>query len=197
MPVTDVLRAKVRAELPEVEEITNPELHEKVIEAWATALDGSSFGAISEIRPSGNPDTPPLKRGTQTDHIRGVTRLAMRISDELTEMFPELKVDRDLLIACALCHDVGKPWEFDPENQARWRGSPRAAGRPSIRHPAYGVHICLTVGLPEEVAHVAGAHSGEGELIVRSLENTIVHHADYAFWRVLDAGGLLDHADKG
>jgi putative nucleotidyltransferase with HDIG domain len=192
MSVTDALRRRVREELPEVEAIADGGLRAKVVEAWATALAGSSFGAIAEIRPSGNPDTAPLKRGTQTDHIRGVTRLAMGLADELTAMFPELPVNRDLLIAGALCHDVGKPWEFDPRNQARWKSAPRAAGAPSIRHPAYGVHICLTVGLPEEVAHCAGAHSGEGELVTRSLENTIIHHADYAFWRILDAGGLLE-----
>ena len=195
MTAADVLCSKVRAELPEVEEISDPELQKKVVEAWATSLGGSSFGAISEIRPSGNPDTPPLKTGTQTDHIRGVTRLAMVIADEMMAMFPDLNIDRDVLIAGALCHDVGKPWEFDPENQARWKAAPRAAGLPSIRHPAYGVHICLSVGLPEAVAHMAGAHSGEGELVVRSLENTVVHHADYAFWRTLEAGGLLDSDD--
>ena len=53
------------------------------------------------------------------------------------------------------------------------------------------MHVCLTVGLPEEVAHCAAAHSGEGELLVRSLENTIVHHADYAFWGICRAGDLL------
>lgn len=191
MSVSDALRMKVREELPEVDQIADSELREKVVEAWAAALGRSSFGAIAEIRPSGNPDTAPLKVGTQADHIRGVTRLAMAIADEMTAMFPDLKVNRDLLIAGALCHDVGKPWEFDPENQARWKGAPRAAGWPSIRHPAYGVHVCLSVGLPEEVAHMAAAHSGEGELVVRSLENTIVHHADYAFWGTLEAGGLL------
>ena len=196
MSATDALRAKVQEELPEVEEISDPELRKMVVEAWATALGGSSsFGAISEIRPSGNPDTPPLKTGTQTDHIRGVTRLAIAIADEMTAMFPDLKINRDLLIAGALCHDVGKPWEFDPENQARWKAAPRAVGLPSIRHPAYGVHICLSVGLPEAVAHMAGAHSGEGELVVRSLENTVVHHADYAFWGTLEAGGLLSRGD--
>ncbi len=194
MSVTDALRTKVREELPEVEEIGDAGLREKVVEAWATALDGSSFGAIAEMRPSGNPNTPPLKTGTQTDHIRGVTRLAMGMADELVEMFPDLKVDRDILIAGGLCHDVGKPWEFDPENQTRWKKAPRAAGYPSIRHPGYGVHICLSVGLPEEVAHIAGGHSGEGELITRSLENTIVNHADHAFWRILGAGDLLDEA---
>ena len=191
MSATDGLRVKVREELPEIEEISNPELRNKVVEAWATSLGRSSFGAISEIRPSGNPNTPPLTTGTQTDHIRGVTRLAMAIADEMTTMFPDLSINRDVLIAGALCHDVGKPWEFDPKNQSRWKGAPRAAGFPSIRHPAYGVHICLSVGLPEEVAHMAGAHSAEGELVVRSLENTVVHHADHAFWRTLEAGGLL------
>ncbi len=191
MPDSELL-SKVQDELPEVSEIADPDLREKVVEAWAVALEESSFNSISEIRPSGNPDTKPLKVGTQADHIRGVTRLAIRIADELMDMFPDLRIHRDLVVAGALCHDVGKPWEFDPLNQSRWTAEPVATGWPSIRHPAYGVHICLNVGLPEAVAHIAGAHSGEGEQVQRSLENTVVHHADRAFWRVLDAGGLLD-----
>ena len=189
--VTDELRARVRAELLEVEEIRNPELAARVVEAWALALASSSFGAIAEIEPSGNPGVNTLKRGSQTDHIRGVTRMAIALADQLSALLPDLKVDRDLLIAGALCHDIGKPWEFDPENRRRREGKPRRAGLPSIRHPAFGVHVCLSVGLPEEVAHCAAAHSGEGELLVRSLENTIVHHADYAFWGICRAGDLL------
>jgi putative nucleotidyltransferase with HDIG domain len=188
---TDELRAKVRAELPEAAEIRDPELRARVIEAWALALAASSFRAIAEIEPSGNPGVNTLKSGTQTDHIRGVTRLAIAIADQLCAQLPDLRIDRDVLIAGALCHDIGKPWEFDPRNRERWEGEPRRAGLPSIRHPAFGVHVCLTAGLPEEVAHCAAAHSGEGELLVRSLENTIVHHADYAFWGVARAGDLL------
>ena len=189
--VTDELRARVRNELPEVDEIRDAGLAAKVVEAWALALASSSFDAIAEIEPSGNPGVNTLRRGSQTDHIRGVTRLAMRMADELCALLPDLEIRRDLLIAGALCHDVGKPWEFDPENRRRWEADPRAAGLPAIRHPAFGVHLCLTVGLPEEVAHCAAAHSGEGELLVRSLENTIVHHADYAFWGIARAGNLL------
>jgi len=189
--VSQDLRARVREELPEIQEIQDLELRDRVVEAWATALARSSFNAISEIEPSGNPGVNTLRRGAQTDHIRGVTRLAIRMAEELSTLLPDLKVDRDLLIAGALCHDIGKPWEFDPENRRRWEAAPRAAGSPSIRHPAYGAHICLTVGLPEEIAHCATAHSGEGELLVRSLENTIIHHADYAFWAIAHAGDLL------
>jgi len=189
--VTDELRARVRAELPEVEEIRDPALRERVVEAWALALASSSFGAIAEIEPSGNPGVNTLRRGSQTDHIRGVTRMALALAEQLQAQLPDLEVDRDVLIAGALCHDIGKPWECDPENRRRWEADPRAAGLPSIRHPAYGVHVCLSVGLPEEVAHCAAAHSGEGELLVRSLENTIIHHADYAFWAIARAGDLL------
>ena len=131
MTVDDAQRARVRAELPEVELIEDAELQARVVEAWALALSQSSFSAVSDIRGSGNPDTPPLEDGTQTDHIRGVTRLAVAIADELGGNFPGLDIDRDLLVAAALCHDVGKPWEFDPENQAPL-GSAARPNRPAL-----------------------------------------------------------------
>jgi putative nucleotidyltransferase with HDIG domain len=163
-------------------------------EAWALALAKSSYRSIKEIPPAGNPGVMVLVRGDQTDHIRGVTRLAIKMADEFAAHYPELEIDRDIVVAGGICHDIGKPWEFDPENRKRWEASPRKAGKPSIRHPAFGAHICLTVGLPEEIAHIATAHSGEGELLVRSLENTIVNYADHAFWHVLVSGNMIDPA---
>ncbi len=192
MQISDQLRQSVIHSLPEIEQIGNDDLRNKVIDAWAYSLDHSSFTSIDQIRPSGNPDTPRLKSGTQTDHIRGVTLLAIAIGDSLASQFPQLPIDRDMLIACALCHDVGKPFEFDPDNQQRWKQNPAASGFPAIRHTQYGTHVCLTVGLPEEVCHAAGCHSGEGELVERSLHVTIVHHADYAFWRPLEVAGQLE-----
>lgn len=189
--ITEALRQQIARELPEVEEIADAGLRAKVVDAWALAIARSSFSSIRDIPPAGNPGSMVLVRGDQTDHIRGVTRLAMRMAEEMGALNPEMRINRDIVIAGGLCHDVGKPWEFDPENRKRWEAAPRAAGLPSIRHPAYGVHICLTVGLPEEVAHIAGAHSGEGELVVRSLEGTIVHLADIGYWTMALAGGLI------
>jgi putative nucleotidyltransferase with HDIG domain len=189
--VTEALRRQIREELPEAEAIRDPALREKVVEAWALAITRSSFGSIRDIPPAGNPGQMILTRGDQTDHIRGVTRLAMRMAEEMAALNPDLAVDHDVVAAGGLCHDLGKPWEFDPENRRRWEAASRAVGLPSIRHPAYGVHICLTVGLPEAVAHIAGAHSGEGELVVRSLEGTIVHLADIGYWTMALAGGLI------
>lgn len=185
------LRAQIVEELPEIAEIADATLRGGVIEAWALAMARSSFASIRDIPPSGNPGSMTLIKGDQTDHIRGVTRLAMRMADEMAATNPGLVLSRDIVVAGGICHDVGKPWEFDPENRKRWEAAPRATGLPSIRHPGYGVHLCLTAGLPEEVAHIAGAHSGEGELLIRSLECTIVHLADIGYWTMALAGGLI------
>ena len=189
--ITDALRKQVRAELPEVAQIGDASLRENVVEAWAFALAHSSFTSIRQIPPAGNPEYNEAKRGDQTDHLRGVTRLAIAIAKEMGTAYPELAIDMDVIVAGGLVHDVGKAWEFDPVNRKRWKAIQKQTGRPSIRHPAFGAHICLTVGLPEEIAHIAMAHSGEGELLVRSLECMIVHQADYTFWNALLAGGQL------
>lgn len=189
--VTEALRRGVRASLPEVARIGDAGLRERVVEAWALALAGSECARIEAIPASGNPGTPALARGTQADHIRGVARLALAVADTLAARLGPLGADRDLLLAAALCHDVGKPYEVSPRNQARWRADPRLAGHPALRHPLYGAHLALTVGLPEAVARVAGAHSPEGQFVTRSLVCTIVHQADEAFWEIARAAGLL------
>ncbi len=192
--LNDALRAQIREELPEVARIEDQDLQRLVVEAWALALSRSSFLSIRDIQPAGNPNSMVLTRGDQTDHIRGVTRLAIVMADEIAASNPDIPVRRDIVIAGGLCHDIGKPWEFDPENRERWEASPRLTGLPSLRHSVYGAHICLSAGLPEEIAHIAAAHSGEGELLIRSLENTIVHFADIAYWSTMLAGNVIDPA---
>ncbi len=187
----DDLKGGVERSLPEVQEIHDATLREKVITVWALALSETEFERIEEIRASGFPDSEPITGGTQSDHLRGVARMAIGIADALEATVPGFTIDRDLLIACALCHDVGKPFEFSPRNQSRWHSGARATGLPAVRHPAYGVHLALTVGLPEVVVHSAGYHSGEGELVERSLLVTIIRHCDRAFWDIVRHAGLL------
>ena len=140
--VTDELRARVRAELPEVEEIRDPELAAKVVEAWALALASSSFRAIAEIEPSGNPGVNTLKRGSQTDHIRGVTRMAMALADQLSGLLPDLRIDRDIVIAGGALprrrQALGvRPGEPPP------LGGQAAPGRPAVDPPSGLWRACL------------------------------------------------------
>ena len=166
-----------------------------MLNAWAAAVASGGYRRIGDMKPSGNYDSKPLITGTQADHLRSVTRIALSMAEEFEKNFPGFTYDRDVLIAGGLCHDIGKVWEFDPDNVTRWRDKPTGVGMPSIRHPGYGVHICLTLDLPEAIAHIAGAHSGEGELLQRSLEATIIRWADHSFWMIVDQGGMLTDDD--
>jgi putative nucleotidyltransferase with HDIG domain len=195
VPTMDELRDSVRRSLPEIEQIQDEDLRNKVVEAWAFALSETEFNSIEQIRASALPDSPELTGATQGDHMRATAVVAQAIADGMERVHGDLGIDRDLLLACSLCHDVGKPFEFSPRNQKRWKSDVSVSGYPSIRHPVYGTYVALTVGLPEAVAHSAGAHSGEGELIRRSMENTIVHHADKLYWEVMELAGRMEESD--
>ena len=193
--VTDALRDTIRAEIPEIAEIKDIGLRNLVVEAWALAISQTSYSCISDIEGSAAPGKRVLKHGNQADHVRGVARMTLAMGDEFIRQFPDLPIDRDILLAGAICHDVGKPFEYD--HQQHWEESRITTGWPPIRHPAYGAHICLTVGLPMTVAHMAMAHSREGEPLVRSVACRILYYADHSYWRVLNSGGELADADPG
>jgi putative nucleotidyltransferase with HDIG domain len=189
----DELRSGVRESLPEIELIGDQRLKELVVEAHALALSGTEFRRIEDIPGEGDPGVYILKRGTQAEHYRGVATMALGMADGLEAVMGSVGVDRDILVAAALCHDLGKAWEFSPRNRERWTTQRRRYGLPSVRHPVYGVHIALMAGLPEEVVHVVGAHPyfDEGAAVVASLENSIVQFADFAFWKNLEAADML------
>lgn len=191
MPTNEEIRRGVIESLPEAKSIKDTELREQVYDAWTMALAESEYARIEDIPASGNPNEPMMRGGTQTDHLRSVARLSLAIAREMQDTFEAFSVDMDEAIAGGLCHDLGKPFEFGSKNQARWQADPRVTGWPSIRHPGYGVHIALSVGLPEKIAHICGAHSPEGEFVKRSLVGEIVHQADEIFWIILKAAGLL------
>src|SRR5262249_52301099 len=84
MASMDELRAGVRQSFaPELNAITDADLRDKVVEAWALALSQTEYTSIEAIPGSGGPATPPMKKGTQTEHLRGVARMALGMADAL------------------------------------------------------------------------------------------------------------------
>ena len=120
-----------------------------------------------------------------------MVRTTRVLAEEFEHSHPNVRIDWDVLIAGAVCHDVGKPYEFDPSNRARWQADPADSGSPTFRHSVFGMHVCLTVGLPEEVAHIAVGHSFEGLHMGVSAECMIVRQADHGWWHVAGALGLI------
>ena len=184
-------RLGVIEDLPYAKAIKDTELRELVYDSWAMSLSSSSFDRISDMPCSPRPGGPALKGSSQAAHLNGVARIGVSIAQGLKDEVGHFQVNIDEVIAGGLCHDLGKAWEYDPTNLERW-SDPRITGEPSLRHPLFGVFVALTAGLPEQIAHIAGTHSSEGERITRSLAGEIIAIADETFWRVLDSSHLLE-----
>jgi 23S rRNA maturation-related 3'-5' exoribonuclease YhaM len=195
--VTADTRRMVIEDFPEIADIPDDDLRTRTIEAWSYSLSCSGFQRLSDIPPDGNPGAPVLKSGTQADHVRGVFRYADIVAREFQSTYPDVAINRGILLAGAACHDVGKPYEFDPENRRRWEAYPGNSGAPTFRHSVFGMHVCMTVGLPDEVAHIAVGHSFEGNHMGVSTECMIVRQADHGWWHVAATLGLVEPATVG
>lgn len=189
--MNEKIKDNIKKELPELKLIKEVELRNKVVEAWSRSLNDYGFTSISELQGSGGIGLLVLKKGTQVDHLRGVARLAHAFAKEFQNIYPDIQINLDILLAGALLHDVGKPLNYNKENRDRWKKFPYLEGNPPARHSVHGYHICLSVGLPMEIAHIVGAHSKEGEFIQRSLEGIIVHYADQGYWDILKVCGYI------
>ena len=187
-------RPTVRESLPEIARIESEDLRERLVDAWALALSESEFERIDDIEGSGRPGDPVMTVGTQAEHIRSVATAAIGIADGMDAVFGSIGVDRDILIAGALAHDLGKPFSFSPGNQQRWREDPGRHGFPAVRSPVYGVSVAVRAGLPEAIVHIIGAQSfqREGQFVLPSLEASIIQYADKAAWVALECAGLMD-----
>lgn len=186
--VKEETKAGVVKSMPMIMEIKNEELREKVIDAWALTLERNNFKRMEEI--PGLPDVG--KYCDQPHHIQAVAKMTLAMYDILNEYIEEpLELDRDLLLACSLCHDLGNPYEYNIEKRKKWMEDPTKEGFPCLRHTFYGAHIALTVDLPEAVAHACACHSPEGQFVKRSLGTTLLFFVDDAFWKILRAAHNL------
>jgi len=160
---------------PEINWIKNSELKEKVLQCWIYAIDNSvlSVEDLEEI-----PFSLLLKdcRISFMNHKRTAVQLSVDIAKKMKENFgDEIEIDMDTLIAGAVLIDVGKLIEYDKVDGKLTTSN---AGK-LLRHPFSGVSIADRFGLPAEVQHIIAYHSKEGDLVRRSVEAIIVHHADF------------------
>ena len=89
MKINKKIRDSVIKSLPEAKEINDTELQSKVYDAWAISLQLNGYSKIEEMEHSGTPGIFVSKNKTQTDHLRGVTRLAIRMVNEFKDLFQE------------------------------------------------------------------------------------------------------------
>ena len=162
---------------PELEWIKDITLREKTARTWETAMKRSvlSVDDLEKI-----PFTllcgPDLKVSFMK-HKRCVVHIAKASGEKMNEFFgADLPVNMDVLIAGAILADVGKLLEYELDSKKK---AVQGKYGQYIRHPFSGVALAEECGLSPEVCHIIAAHANEGDLVKRTTEAYIVHHADF------------------
>ncbi|HVP39844.1 MAG TPA: HD domain-containing protein [Candidatus Saccharimonadales bacterium] len=160
---------------PELEWIQDPDLRKRTLDTWVKAFD------LSPLKPADLLTIPftllvPNCPVTFMEHKRCVVHIARRSAEVMREFLgPSLPIDLDTVIAGAILADVGKILEYEIQD-----GKPRQSERGELlRHPFTGVGVAMMCGVPDAVCHIIATHAGEGDLVKRSTEAFIVHHADF------------------
>ena len=162
---------------PELEWISDPDLRAKTARTWELALERSVLSADDLNRIPFTLLCGPDLKVTFMDHKRCVVHVAREGGLKMNEFFRnELPVNMDVLIAGAILADVGKMLEY--ELDANGTAVQGKYGQ-YLRHPFSGVSLAEECGVPPEVCHIIAAHAHEGDLVKRTTEAYIVHHADF------------------
>jgi 7,8-dihydroneopterin 2',3'-cyclic phosphate phosphodiesterase len=113
-------------------------------------------------------------RGGLLQHTLAVVRVSMTMCDLVEEVYGG-NLDRDIVLAGALIHDVYKIYTYE----ARGEGFAGSGFGDRLDHLSLLVAELYSRGFPLEVIHVAAAHHGEnGPIQPKSVEALIVHLAD-------------------
>ncbi len=160
---------------PEIEGIENAELKAAVHKCWVLAFERSP------LQPKDLTEIPftlliPDCPATFMQHKRCVVHIARRSAEAMQEYLGHaLPIDMDTVIAGAILADVGKLLEYETVD-----GKAVQSDRGKLlRHPFTGVALAMECGIPDAVSHIIAAHAGEGDMVKRSTEAYIVHHADF------------------
>jgi putative nucleotidyltransferase with HDIG domain len=171
-----IMTDRVKELWPELQWIRCNDLREKTAATWELALQKSIL-TTDDLKTI--PFTllcgPDLKVSFM-DHKRAVVHIAYDAGKKMNVFFKdELPVNLDVLVAGAILADVGKLLEYELKDGKSIQGN---YGK-YLRHPFSGVSLAEQCGVPADVCHIIATHAGEGNMVKRSVEAYVVHHADF------------------
>lgn len=157
--------------------IENEQLRAQTAKAWELALERSVLSPEDLKRIPFTLLCGPDLKVTFMDHKRSVVHIAKAAGEKVNSMYHgELKVDMDILISGAILADVGKLLEYVLDDNGK---AIQGSYGKYVRHPFSGVSISEEAGVPEAALHIIATHAGEGNMVKRTTEAYLVHHADF------------------
>ena len=161
---------------PELEWIQDSELRASTAKTWEIALERSVLSADDLHTIPFTLLVPGLKVSFMA-HKRCVVHVARASAEKMNAFFKDdLPAEMDVVIAGAILCDVGKLLEYELDDSGR---AVQGTYGKYLRHPFSGVSLAEACGVPPAVCHIIAAHAAEGDLVKRTTEAYIVHHADF------------------
>jgi len=171
------MNSQVKILWPELEWIKDRVLREKTAKTWEIALERSVLKPVDLNKIPFTLLCGPDLKVSFLAHKRCVVHIAKASGEKMNEFFAtDLPVNMDVLISGAILADVGKLLEYELDKDGK---TVQGKYGQYLRHPFSGVSLAEECGLPPEVCHIIAAHAHEGDLIKRTTEAYIVHHADF------------------
>lgn len=169
------MRDEIRRCIPEFELIQDSALRDKALAVWEEAVRQGGWTLEDLTRMPFTLMAENVSIGF-IEHVRTVCQMCLVVCEVLKNAYGDrVMLRRDVLIAGALLADVGKLIEYEKKDGQFVRGEKGQC----LRHPFSGVGMCYRHGVPQEVMHIVATHSKEGDIVVRSPESIIFHHADF------------------
>lgn len=183
------------------DEIKNVELRKKVIDFLENPtfnLDGKVYaGPPFELCPGGLSHHHTYVGGYM-EHVVATLKIAVALCNVVEEVYSG-EVDRDLVAAGILLHDIFKPITYVLDEHGEFVSAPLAD---YLDHISLATSEMVRRDFPVELIHIVTAHYGSyGPVQPRTIEALVVHLADNTDsqlnGQVLDAAGYLTRKATG
>jgi putative nucleotidyltransferase with HDIG domain len=130
--------------------------------------------------------------GGYIEHVVSASNVALAMCDSVEKVYHG-RVNRDLVIAGMLLHDLYKPVTYKLNRDGSYGSTPLAD---FLDHLSIATTELVRKGFPLELVHIVSAHHGEyGPIKPRTIEALICHLADFTDSRlngeVLNASAYL------
>ncbi len=183
------------------DKIRNRKLRKKVVDFLENPtfkLDGKVYSGPSfDVSPGGLAHHHTYEGG-YIEHVLATAKLALALCDVVEEVYGG-KVDRDLVTAGILLHDIFKPVTYAVDEKGDFTS---AAIADYMDHISLATSELVRRDFPVELVHIVAAHYGSyGPIKPRTIEALVLHLADNVDsqlnGQVLDAAGFLTRKATG